>query len=156
MSKSKNLKLTICLGSLLAPWLVASANLPVVAAALTLDTVVSMPIFQSGAQKGKQSVLRAFDISFVDPNSHTYALAASALFGTGTGPDSQPGVVTIDTSTMGINLLAVGQFAGNCPNPNPPATAGLSGPNGLVIIGKRSGLAMVRSTPRLAIRPANL
>jgi hypothetical protein len=136
MSKSKNLKLTICLGSLLAPCLVASASLPAVADALTLDTVVSMPVFQSGTQKGKQSVLRSFDISFVDPNSHTYALAASGLFGTGTGPASQPGVVTVDTNTKIINLLAVGQFAGNCPNPSPPATAGLSGPNGLVIIGK--------------------
>jgi hypothetical protein len=89
--------------------------------------------------------LRAFDISWVDPTLHTYALAASGLFCTNTagatacdataiGPASMPGVVTIDTQTKAAKLLAVGQFAGNCPAP--PATAGLSGPNGLVIIGK--------------------
>jgi hypothetical protein len=139
MSMSKNLKWTICLGGLLAPWLLASASLPAVAGALTLDTVVTLPVLPGTAT---QSILRAFDISFVDPNSHTYALAASALFCTTTpppttvcdasGPASMPGVVTIDTQTKAAKLLAVGQFAGNCPAP----AVGQSGPNGLVIIGK--------------------
>jgi hypothetical protein len=131
---SGNLKLTICLGGLLAPWLLASASLPTVAGGLKLDHIVPMPIFQSGTQSGQQSVLRSFDISFVDPNSHTYALAASALFGSGTGPASQPGIVTYDTKNKGAaNLLAVGQFAGSCSIP--PARDHISGPNGLVIIG---------------------
>ena len=62
LSVSKNLKLTICLGGLLAPWLLASASLPAVAGALTLDTVVTLPLLPNG----NQAVLRAFDISFVD------------------------------------------------------------------------------------------
>jgi hypothetical protein len=134
-------KLTICLGGLLAPWLLASASLPAVADALTLDTVVTLPLLPNG----NQAVLRAFDISFVDGghvvHSHTYALAASALFCSTTpsptvcdaiGPASQPGVVIINTQTKAATLLAVGQFAGNCPAP----AVGQSGPNGLVIIGK--------------------
>jgi hypothetical protein len=126
------LKLTICLGSLLAPWLIASANVPATAQALNLDTVVTLP-FLPGTST--QSVLRSFDISFVDGDSH-YALASSALSptGTGTGPTgSQPGVVTIDTKTHSANLLAVGKFAGSCSIP--PARDDFSGPNGLVIIG---------------------
>jgi DNA-binding beta-propeller fold protein YncE len=48
-----------------------------------------------------------------------------------------PGVVTINTQTKMATLLAVGQFAGNCPSsPIPPFAVGQSGPNGLVIIGK--------------------
>ena len=91
MSVSKKLKWTICLGGLLAPWLLASASPPAVADALTLDTVVTLPLLPNG----NQAVLRSFDISFVDSegngqgndkgngngkSSHTYALAASALF----------------------------------------------------------------------------
>jgi len=132
MSKSKNL-LTICLGGLLAPSLLGSASVPAVADQLKLEQVIMLPLLPGTTT---QSVLRAFDISWVDPNSHTYALAASALSATGTGPTSKPGVVTYDTKNKGAaNLLAVGKFAGNCPNPSPPTTAGLSGPNGLVIIG---------------------
>jgi hypothetical protein len=78
-----------------------------------------------------------FDISWVDPNSHTYALAASALSATGIGPASQPGVVTINTQTKMATLLAVGKFAGSCPScpTTTPPGPGQSGPNGLVIIG---------------------
>jgi hypothetical protein len=160
ISMSKNLKLTICLGGLLAPCLLASASLQAVAGALTLDTVVTLPLLPNG----NQAVLRAFDISFVDSkggffdkgdgkdddksrrgrqevHNHTYALAASALFCSTTpsptvcdaiGPASQPGVVMINTQTKAATLLAVGQFAGNCPAP----AVGQNGPNGLVIIGK--------------------
>jgi hypothetical protein len=126
---SKNLKLAICLGGLLAPWLVASANVPAAAQALNLDTVVTLPLLPGTTT---QSVLRSFDISFVDGNSH-YALASSALSATGTGPASQPGIVTIDTKTHIANLLAVGKFAGACSIP--PKRDDFSGPNGLVIIG---------------------
>ena len=82
---SKNLKWTICLGGLLAPWLLTSGSVPAVAAGLTLDTTVTLPLLPNG----KQAVLRSFDISFVNGNSqgndngqgnsHTYALAASGL-----------------------------------------------------------------------------
>jgi hypothetical protein len=139
MSVSKNLKLTICLGGLLAPWLLASASLPAVAQ-LNLEQVVSLPVLPITGSP--QAVLRAFDISWVDPDSHTYALAASALFCTtqtqphpcdAIGPASQPGVVTINTQTKAPTLLAVGKFAGNCPAP----AVGQSGPNGLVIIGNQ-------------------
>jgi hypothetical protein len=108
---SKNLKWTICLGGLIAPWLLAPASLPAVAAGLTLDTVVTLPLLPNG----NQAVLRAFDISWVDPTLHTYALAASGLFCTNTagatacdataiGPASMPGVVTIDTQTKAAKL----------------------------------------------------
>jgi hypothetical protein len=122
------LKLTICLGGLLAPWLIASSNVPAAAQALNLDTVVTLPMLPGTTT---QSVLRSFDISFVDANSH-YALAASALSATGTGPSSQPGIVTIDTHTHIVNLLAVGKFAGSCSIP--PARDTYSGPDGLIII----------------------
>src|SRR5258708_34742107 len=124
---SRNFKLTICLGGLLAPWLLASVT--PAAAQLTLDTVVTLPLLPGTTT---QSVLRSFDISFVDGNSH-YALAASALSATGTGPASQPGVVTIDTKSHIANLLAVGKFSGSCSIP--PLRDDFSGPNGLVIIG---------------------
>ena len=167
--------MTICLGGLLAPWLLASVSLPAVGGAgLTLDTVVTLPLLPNG----NQAVLRAFDISWVDGEgngkgngagdgdgngkaSHTYALAASGLFCTTTpgatacdataiGPASMPGVVTIDTQTKAATLLAVGQFAGNCPTTGPtPAAVGQSGPNGLVIIGKEIwvGDAPIHSPP---------
>ena len=79
MLVSKNLKWTICLGGLLAPWLLASASVPAVAQ-LNLEKVVTLPLVN-----GTTSTLRSFDISWVDPDSHTYALAASALF---CGPNS--------------------------------------------------------------------
>jgi hypothetical protein len=47
---SKNLKWTICLGGLIAPWLLAPASLPAVAAGLTLDTVVTLPLLPNGNQ----------------------------------------------------------------------------------------------------------
>jgi hypothetical protein len=134
ISMSKNLKLTICLGGLLAPWLLASASPPAVAAGLTLEQIVQLPMLPGTSTP---SILRSFDISFVDPNSRTYALAASALSDARTGPSSQPGIVTIDTKTNGMGiakLLAVGKFAGSCSIP--PVRDRISGPNGLVIIGK--------------------
>jgi hypothetical protein len=135
ISISRNLKLTICLGGLLVPWLFASASVPAVADALNLEQVVTLPVLPITGSP--QAVLRAFDISWVDPDSHTYALAASALSATGIGPASQPGVVTVNTQTKAPTLLAVGQFAGNCPTTAPTlAAVGQSGPNGLVIIGK--------------------
>jgi hypothetical protein len=140
---SKSVKWTICLGGQLAPWLLASASVPA-AAQLNLEQVVSLPVLPITGSP--QAVLRAFDISWVDPDSHTYALAASALFCTtqaqphacdAVGPASQPGVVTINTQTKAPTLLAVGKFAGNCPTTAPTSAAvGQSGPNGLVIIGK--------------------
>src|SRR6516165_10013102 len=112
-SKSKNLKWTICLGGLVAPWLLASATLPAVAQ-LNLEQVVSLPMLNGTTP----SVLGGFDISWVDPTSHTYALAASRLFCTtqpqphacdAIGLASQPGILTINTQTKALTLLAVGQ-----------------------------------------------
>ena len=125
---SKNLMLTICLGILLAPWLLS----PVAAdETLQLRTVVTLPLLPNGSQ----SVLRSFDISFVNPRNHTYALAASALSATGTGPASQPGIVIIHTPSKQAKLLAVGQFAGSCSiPPAPPVT--YVGPNGVIVIEK--------------------
>jgi hypothetical protein len=149
MSVSKNLKWTICLGGLLAPWLLAGASLPAVAQ-LNLEQVVAMPVLPITGSP--QATLRAFDISWVDPDSHTYALAASALFCgslinnpnpppsmlcSAVGSASLPGVLTVNTQTKAPKLLAVGKFAGTCPTTAPFSfAAGQSGPNGLVIIGK--------------------
>src|SRR6516165_8669516 len=127
MSVSKNLKWTICLGGLLAPWLLAGASLPAVAQ-LNLEQVVAMPVLPITGSP--QATLRAFDISWVDPDSHTYALAASALFCgslinnpnpppsmlcSAVGSASLPGVLTVNTQTKAPKLLAVGKFAGTCP-----------------------------------------
>jgi hypothetical protein len=118
--------------------------------ALTLKNVVNLPDHQ---------VLRAFDISWVNPHLHTYALAASALtppvIPPLTGPASNPAIVIVDTLSKVVSELGSGTsstpgpnftpFAGNCPNfpitppPPPPAPltiGGLSGPNGVIVIEK--------------------
>jgi hypothetical protein len=101
----------------------------------------------------------SFDISFVDSNSHTYALASRVLSSaspTPTGPKSNPGIVVVDTTTLTV-VTALGSgtsnkaglnftpFAGNCPNvtlPGPPPVvrSGLSGPNGVIIVPKPGGI----------------
>jgi hypothetical protein len=123
-----NTKVVACLGVAVAAWsfaMPASAD-----EALALQNVVTLPDGQ---------VLRAFDISWVDPKLHTYALAASALTPALTppitGPASKPAIVIVDTLfNVVVKELGLGTssdpsspnftpFAGNCPNftfPSPP------------------------------------
>src|SRR5262249_48597105 len=120
-----NTKAVACLGVALAAWLVpmpVSAQDPT-DETLKLRHVITLPDSQ---------VLRAFDISWVNPRLHTYALAASALTPPGPiGPASNPAIVIVDTlfdvvvkelgsgttSTPGPHFTP---FAGNCPNFQPP------------------------------------
>jgi hypothetical protein len=119
-------KLIACLGVVLAPSLLSA---PASAQAqsdetLSLKTVVPL---QAG------QVLRAFDISWVDPNRNTYALSASALNAGGLGPASNPEIIIVDTTSNKIvnEFNATPTFAGNCSFP--PARDTFSGPNGVLI-----------------------
>jgi hypothetical protein len=94
---------------------------------LTLTSVVTLPDGQ---------LLRSFDISFVDPRSHTYALAASATLPGTTGPATNPAIIIVDTrlNVVTKELHATPTFAGSCSLP--PARDNFSGPNGVIVIEK--------------------
>jgi hypothetical protein len=123
----------------LAAWLVpvpVSAQDPTTTdETLKLRHVITLPDSQ---------VLRSYDISWVNPRLHTYALAASALTPPGKiGTASNPAIVIVDTLfDVVVKELGLGTsstptpFAGNCPTP-PGAVGGLSGPNGVIVIEKR-------------------
>jgi hypothetical protein len=118
-------KLLACLAGI-APLLLA----PTVVSAdeqLTLTTIVSLPDGQ---------LLRSFDISFVDPRSHTYALAASATAPGTTGPATNPRIIIVDTRLNVVTREFNGTptFAGSCSIP--PARDTFSGPNGVIVIEK--------------------
>jgi hypothetical protein len=114
---AKNLKwITACLAGVLAPWLIATAP----AAAdeqFAVTRIVSLPDHQ---------VLGAFDISFVAPESHVFAVASSYLHS----------VVVVDTRTNLVTkeLQANPPFIGNCSIP--PQRDAYSGPNGVMVIEK--------------------
>jgi hypothetical protein len=92
MSVSKNLKWTICLGGLLAPWLLASASVPAVAQ-LHLEQVVSLPVLPiSGAP---QATLRAFDISWVDPARSPSRLSWSVKERQGESGEGNPPILLL-------------------------------------------------------------
>ena len=82
-----NTKAVACLGVALAAWLVpmpVSAQDPT-DETLKLKHIITLPDSQ---------VLRAFDISWVNPRLHTYSLAASALTPPGNiGTASNPAIV---------------------------------------------------------------
>jgi hypothetical protein len=104
-----------------------------------------------------QSILRSFDISFVDGNSH-YALASSALSATGTGPacslGSSPSIPRPTSSTC--------WRWGNSPALfNSSGPRHLSGPDGLIFFkapNRRSGGRWPdfqhELHPQAAVRPA--
>jgi hypothetical protein len=122
---AKKLKLTsTCLASFIAP-LLLTATVASADEQLTLTTVVSLPDGQ---------LLRSFDISFVDPRSHTYALAASATKGGTTGPASNPAIIIVDTRLNVVTQELKSSFAGSCSLP--PARDNFSGPNGVIVIEK--------------------
>jgi hypothetical protein len=125
MSKSKNLKWTICLGGLVAPWLLAtSASLPASAdnqnnndnnnrnAPVSLLTVIPVP----------GNPITSADISWTDPVTERYYFADRSNFG----------VDVIDAVTD----KWVGRVAGMAgPNPSGGGTSTSNGPgpNGVVV-----------------------
>jgi len=92
---------------------------------LQLTTIVSLPDGQ---------LLRSFDISFVDPRSHTYALAASGTVDGTTGPATNPRIIIVDTRLNVVTQELNGGFAGACSIP--PNRDTFSGPNGVMVIEK--------------------
>jgi hypothetical protein len=115
----------------LAGALVTVAMTPLLADELfSAPTIVNLPDGQN---------LGAFDISFVDKRSHTYALAASRVVGSA-GPlpgDVFGAVIIVDTNT---NLVTQElnspdfPFAGAC---SFPARNTVTGPNGVIVIDKK-------------------
>ena len=72
MSRSKNLKWTICLGALVAPWLLATwASLPASADPVSLLTVIPVP----------GNPITSADISWTDPGTQRYYFADRSNFG---------------------------------------------------------------------------
>jgi len=119
---TKNLKLaTTCL----AGALVAVAMTPSVAdEQFKPTTIVQLPDAQ---------ILSAFDISFVDPSSRTYALAASRVIGSG-GTFGTVIIVSTGLELVTKELIPTPPFVGDCTVP--PARNTYSGPNGVMIIEK--------------------
>jgi hypothetical protein len=90
--------------------------------------------------------LNSIDISFVDSNSHTYALAARKLSFTSTaaGAAADPAIVVVDTNTLTV-VARLGEGITNTPGPNfTPFSgncgSGLAGPNGVIIVPKPGGI----------------
>jgi hypothetical protein len=78
-------------------------------------------------------ILSAFDISFVSPENHTYALAASRVVGSG-GPFGTVIIVNTELNLVTKELIPTGGFVGDCSVP--PARNSYSGPNGVIVIEK--------------------
>jgi hypothetical protein len=77
-------------------------------------------------------ILSAFDISFVDPLSRTLAVAASRVVGSG-GAFGAVIIVNTDDNVVTTELTG---FVGDCSVP--PNRDTISGPNGVIVIGKGS------------------
>src|SRR5580698_63293 len=126
-----NMRLPLCLAYAVAPLIVASASLPSVAdETYTLKNVISLPDGQT---------LRSFDISFIDPFSHRYALSASATAAfPAEGTASNPAIVIVDTQfNVVINEYnPTPSFAGSCQASATAARNDYGGPNGSMIIEK--------------------
>jgi hypothetical protein len=119
---AKNLKLaSVCL----AGALVAVAMTPSVAdEQFAPTTIVQLPDAQ---------ILSAFDISFVEPNSHIFALAASRVIGSG-GAFGTVIIVNTGLNLVTKELQSTPAFVGDCTVP--PARNTYSGPNGVIVIEK--------------------
>jgi hypothetical protein len=122
---AKNLKLTAtCLAGVLAPWLFATA--PSVADEQFAPTaVVQLPDAQ---------ILSAFDISFVDPKTHTLAIASSRVVPSSGVPFGTVIIVNTQENLVTKELRANPPFIGDCTVP--PVRNTFSGPNGVIVIEK--------------------
>jgi hypothetical protein len=119
---AKNLRFaTTCLAGVL----VAVAMTPSIADEQFAATgVVQLPDGQ---------ILSAFDISFVDPKSHTLAVAASRVVGSG-GAFGTVIIVNTEANVVTKELQSTPPFVGDCTVP--PARNTFSGPNGVIVIEK--------------------
>jgi hypothetical protein len=118
MSVSKNLKWKICLGSLLAPWLIASASVP----ALADDNNRNAPVSLLGVIKVPGNPVVSADISWADPGTQRYYFADR----------SNSGVDIID-AVNNVWVGRVGGMAGVLSNGGGTSTTNGSGPNGVVV-----------------------
>src|SRR5215831_11106693 len=113
---------TTCLAGALVAF---AATTPSVAdEQFTATTIVQLPDAQT---------LSAFDISFVHPKSHTYALAASRVIGSG-GAFGTVIIVNTQKNLVTAELRSTPAFVGDCSVP--PARDTISGPNGVIVIEK--------------------
>src|SRR6266481_9762976 len=87
-------------------------------------TIVQLPDSQ---------ILSAFDISFVDPKSHTFALASSRVIGSG-GAFGTVIIINTKENLVTKELHATPSFVGDCTVP--PVRNTYSGPNGVIVIEK--------------------
>jgi hypothetical protein len=109
----------------LAGAFVAIATVPTVAdEQFAPTTIVQLPDAQ---------ILSAFDISFVEVGSHTFALAASRVVGSG-GPFGTVIIVNTRQNLVTKELHATPPFVGDCSVP--PARDTISGPNGVMVVEK--------------------
>jgi hypothetical protein len=102
--------------------MIAATNPASAGAGLVPHKAISIPPGFGGTSNAGGVV--SFDISFVDPNAHTFVL----------GDRTNNAVVVIDTRTNTLTALAGqglfrGVFTGTCPFPN-----SCSGPNGVLIV----------------------
>jgi hypothetical protein len=115
---SKNLKLTICLGGLLAPWLLASASVPASAddnnrnAPVSLLTVIPVP----------GNPVTSADISWADPGTQRYYFADRSNFG-----------VEIIDAVNNVWVGRVAGMAGPLTSGGGTSTTNGPGPNGVVV-----------------------
>jgi hypothetical protein len=120
---------SLCLAGAIAPCLMATAaTIANADERFAVKTIISLP---------DGNPLRAFDISWVDPTSHTYALASSATAPPpATGPATNPRIILVDTqfNVVTKEYNASPTFAGNCSIP--PNRDTMSGPNGTFIVEK--------------------
>src|SRR5260370_29099521 len=107
----------------LAGAFVAMAAAPTVAdEQFAPTTIVQLPDTQ---------ILSAFDISFVEPKSHTFALASSRVVGSG-GAFGTIIIVNTRDNLVTKELRATPPFVGDCTVP--PVRNNFSGPNGVIVI----------------------
>jgi hypothetical protein len=134
LSMTKNLKLPVYLACLVAPCLLASASVPSLAdETYMLKNIISLPDAQT---------LRSFDISFVSPTNHRYALAVSATAPfPAEGTAANPRVVVVDTQSNVVidEFNTTLPLAGSCqfsPNTTISPRNNYGGPNGSLIVEK--------------------
>jgi hypothetical protein len=119
MSKSKNLKWTICLGGLVAPWLLAtSASVP----ASADDNNRNAPVSLLGVITVPGQPITSSDIAWADPGTQRYYFADRSNLG-----------VEIIDAVNNVWVGRVGGMAGPLPSGGGTATTNGPGPNGVVV-----------------------
>jgi hypothetical protein len=118
---SKKAKLSACLAGLVAPWLLATTGMAGSDEQYAPTSVITLP---------NNQLLTSFDISFVDPALHVYALADR----------TNKSVDVINTRNNSVSRELTG-CGGNVANPSCSVFVGVqpggnaaSGPNGVIII----------------------